>query len=65
MYFMYIIHNYDLYFSDDLTQMVANFLIENPWVLKLGSITLGVLIIVTVVSKLRRLAEVPQQKKDK
>ncbi|XP_011498107.1 PREDICTED: uncharacterized protein LOC105362367 [Ceratosolen solmsi marchali] len=49
---------------DDLTQMIAHFLIENPWILKLGSITVGVLIIVTVASKLRRKAEVPQQKKD-
>ena len=44
--------------------MIANFLRENPWVMKLGSITVGVLVIVTVASKLRRKAE-STQKKDK
>ncbi|KAJ8681862.1 hypothetical protein QAD02_017654 [Eretmocerus hayati] len=48
---------------DDFTQMIANFLLENPWVMKLGSITVGVLVIVTVTSKLRKKAEAPSKKK--
>jgi len=47
---------------DDLTQMCANFLRENPWVMKLGSIIICVLLIVSVASKLRRKAET--QKKE-
>lgn len=44
--------------------MVANTLKDNPWIMKLGSITVGVFVIVTVASKLRKKAEAPQ-KKDK
>ncbi|XP_033215332.1 protein disulfide-isomerase A4 [Belonocnema kinseyi] len=47
---------------DDLTQMIANALRENPWIMKLGSITIGVVVIVSVASKLRRKSEVPQKK---
>ncbi|XP_043478524.1 protein disulfide-isomerase A4 [Leptopilina heterotoma] len=47
---------------DDFTQMIANALRENPWIMKLGSITIGVVVIVSVASKLRRKAEVPQKK---
>lgn len=39
---------------DDLTLMIANFLRENPWVFKLGSIVLAVIIIITVISKLMK-----------
>ncbi|XP_058791130.1 protein disulfide-isomerase A4 [Phymastichus coffea] len=49
---------------DDLVQMTVNFLKDNPWVMKLGSITIGVLVIVTVASKLRKKTEV-SHKKDK
>ncbi|XP_043266384.1 protein disulfide-isomerase A4 [Venturia canescens] len=49
---------------DDLTQMCVNFLRENPWVMKLGSILICVLVIVSVVSKLRRKAEAAPLKKD-
>lgn len=45
--------------------MTVNFLKDNPWVMKLGSISVGVLVIVTVASKLRRKAEVVSHKKDK
>ncbi|XP_006615349.1 thioredoxin domain-containing protein [Apis laboriosa] len=47
---------------DDLVQMIANFLRENPWIMKLGSITIGVFIIISVASKFRRKTEVPQKK---
>lgn len=51
-----------VHFSDDLTLLIANFLRENPWVMKLGSITIGVLVIVSVASKLRRKSEIPTKK---
>ena len=44
--------------------MIVNFLKENPWLMKLTSITIGVLVIVTAASKLRRKTEAPV-KKDK
>ncbi|XP_017753928.1 PREDICTED: thioredoxin domain-containing protein isoform X2 [Eufriesea mexicana] len=47
---------------DDLVQMIANFLHENPWVMKLGSITTGVFIIISVASKFRRKTEMAQKK---
>ncbi|XP_014203725.1 uncharacterized protein LOC106636014 [Copidosoma floridanum] len=47
---------------DDLIQRIVNFLKENPWVMKLTSISIGVLVIVSVVSKLRKKTEVPQKK---
>ncbi|XP_035743682.1 uncharacterized protein LOC118451354 [Vespa mandarinia] len=47
---------------DDLTQKIADFLRENPWVMKIGSITIGVLVIVSVASKLRHKTDVPQKK---
>ncbi|XP_001605564.1 uncharacterized protein LOC100121961 [Nasonia vitripennis] len=47
---------------DDFTQMIAHTLKDNPWIMKLGSITVGVLVIVTVASKLRKKAEAPQKK---
>ncbi|CAL7939191.1 unnamed protein product [Xylocopa violacea] len=47
---------------DDLVQMSADFLRENPWVTKLGSITIGVLIIISVASKFRRKTETAQKK---
>ncbi|XP_012289040.1 thioredoxin domain-containing protein [Orussus abietinus] len=50
---------------DDFTQIIANFLRDNPWVMKLGSITIGVFVIVSVASKLRRKSEPSQQKKEK
>ncbi|XP_011301871.1 thioredoxin domain-containing protein [Fopius arisanus] len=50
---------------DDLTQMIANFLRENPWIMKLASIIMGVMIIVSVASKLRKKSETPEKKKEK
>lgn len=50
---------------DDLTQMIANFLRENPWIMKLTSIIMGVMIIVSVASKLRKKSETPEKKKEK
>lgn len=47
---------------DDFVLMIANFLRDNPWVMKLGSITIGVLIIISVVTKFRRKSETPQKK---
>ncbi|XP_015608228.1 thioredoxin domain-containing protein [Cephus cinctus] len=47
---------------DDVTQMIANFLHENPWVMKLGSISIGVLVIVSVASKLRGKSETSRKK---
>ncbi|KOC70315.1 Thioredoxin domain-containing protein [Habropoda laboriosa] len=47
---------------DDLVQMIANFLRENPWVMKLGSMTIGVFIIISVASKFRRKTEVALKK---
>ncbi|KAK1130424.1 hypothetical protein K0M31_018555 [Melipona bicolor] len=47
---------------DDLVQMIANFLRENPWIMKLGSITIGVFIIISVASKFRRKTEMAQKK---
>ncbi|XP_015115004.1 protein disulfide-isomerase A4 [Diachasma alloeum] len=47
---------------DDLTQMIANFLRENPWIMKLASIIMGVMIIVSVASKLRKKSETPEKK---
>ncbi|XP_076173024.1 thioredoxin domain-containing protein [Ptiloglossa arizonensis] len=45
---------------DDLVQMIANFLCENPWVLKLGTISICVFIIISVASRFKRKT----QKKD-
>lgn len=42
--------------------MIANCLRENPWIMKLGSITIGVFIIISVASKFRRKTEIPQKK---
>lgn len=53
---------YFFIFSDDLTQMIANFLRENPWIMKLASIIMGVMIIVSVASKLRKKSETPEKK---
>lgn len=47
---------------DDLVQMIANFLRDNPWIMKLGSISIGVLIVISVASKFRRKVEEPQKK---
>ncbi|XP_043250046.1 thioredoxin domain-containing protein [Colletes gigas] len=47
---------------DDLVQMIANFLHEKPWVLKLGSITIGVFIIISVASRFRRKIQTSQKK---
>ncbi|XP_012141214.1 thioredoxin domain-containing protein [Megachile rotundata] len=47
---------------DDFVQTIANFLRENPWVMKLGSITIGVFIILSVASKFRRKSDMPQKK---
>ncbi|XP_076761955.1 protein disulfide-isomerase A4 [Xylocopa sonorina] len=47
---------------DDVVQISADFLRENPWVMKLGSITIGVLIIISVASKFRRKTETAQKK---
>lgn len=47
---------------DDITQKIADFLRENPWIMKIGSITIGVLIIVSVASKIKYKTDVPQKK---
>ena len=47
---------------DDFVQMIVNVLRENPWIMKLGSISIGVFIIISVASKFRRKTEVPQKK---
>ncbi|XP_032691064.1 uncharacterized protein LOC116853877 [Odontomachus brunneus] len=47
---------------DNLTQVIANFLLDNPWVLKLGSICIGVIVVITVASKFRQKPEAPQKK---
>ncbi|CAK9823382.1 Thioredoxin domain-containing protein [Anthophora retusa] len=47
---------------DDLIQMIVNVLRENPWVMKLGSMTIGVIIIISVASKFRRKVEVAVKK---
>ncbi|XP_031839074.1 protein disulfide-isomerase A4 [Nomia melanderi] len=47
---------------DDFVQTIANGLRDNPWIMKLGSITIGVLIIISVASKFRRKPEMPQKK---
>ncbi|XP_020284633.1 thioredoxin domain-containing protein isoform X2 [Pseudomyrmex gracilis] len=49
---------------DDLTQRIANFIRDNPWILKLSSICIGILVVITAVSKLKQKPETPQ-KKDK
>ncbi|CAD6235652.1 GSCOCG00007952001-RA-CDS [Cotesia congregata] len=48
---------------DDLTLMIANTLRENPWIMKLGSMIICILVIVSVVSKLRNKTETPATKK--
>ncbi|XP_033329597.1 protein disulfide-isomerase A4 [Megalopta genalis] len=47
---------------DDFVQMIANALRDNPWIMKLGSITIGVFIIISIASKFRRKPEEPQKK---
>ncbi|KZC07712.1 PREDICTED: uncharacterized protein LOC107185988 [Dufourea novaeangliae] len=47
---------------DDFVQMIANALRENPWIMKLGSITIGVFIIISVASQFRRKTDMPQKK---
>ncbi|XP_076294295.1 thioredoxin domain-containing protein [Lasioglossum baleicum] len=47
---------------DDLVEMIANTLRDNPWIMKLGSITIGVFIIISIASKFRRKPEEPQKK---
>lgn len=47
---------------DDFVQMIANTLRDNPWIMKLGSITIGVLIIISMASKFRRKTETSQKK---
>lgn len=47
---------------DDFVQMIANFLREYPWIMKLGSITIGVIIIISVASKFRRKTDTSQKK---
>ncbi|KAK0161432.1 hypothetical protein PV327_009903 [Microctonus hyperodae] len=49
---------------DDLVLMCANFLQENPWIMKLARIIICVMVIITVVSKFRRKTKAPE-KKDK
>lgn len=49
-------------FSDDFTLMIANFLRDNPWILKLSSICIGILVVITAVSKFRQKPETPQKK---
>ncbi|XP_076249614.1 thioredoxin domain-containing protein isoform X2 [Calliopsis andreniformis] len=46
---------------DDFVQIIVNVLRENPWVMKLGSITIGVLIIISIASKFKRKTEMPQK----
>lgn len=48
--------------SDNFTQMIANFLRDNPWILKLGSICIGILVVITAVSKFKHKPETPQKK---
>ena len=50
------------YSLDDFVQTIANFLRKNPWMMKLGSITIGVFIIISVASKFRRKTELSQKK---
>lgn len=47
---------------DDFTLMIANFLRDNPWILKLSSICIGILVVITAVSKFRQKPETPQKK---
>ncbi|XP_014234790.1 uncharacterized protein LOC106657677 [Trichogramma pretiosum] len=48
---------------DDLVQLSVNFLKENPWVVKLGSMVVGVMVVVSGIVKLRKKTEI-QQKMD-
>ncbi|XP_008560921.1 protein disulfide-isomerase A4 [Microplitis demolitor] len=50
---------------DDLTLMIADTLRENPWIMKLGSMIICIMVIVSVASKLRNKNEVADKKKDK
>lgn len=42
--------------------MTVNLLRENPWIMKLGSISIGVFIIISVASAFRRKTELAQKK---
>ncbi|KAG7197694.1 hypothetical protein KM043_014455 [Ampulex compressa] len=46
---------------DDLVQMSVNILRDNPWIMKLGSISIVVLVIISVASKLRHKSEAAQK----
>lgn len=45
--------------------MIADTLRENPWIMKLGSMIICIMVIVSVASKLRNKNEVADKKKDK
>ncbi|GAB1859918.1 Thioredoxin domain-containing protein [Camponotus japonicus] len=47
---------------DNFTQMIANLLHDNPWILKLTSICIGILVVITAVSKFKHKPETPQKK---
>jgi len=42
--------------------MIANLLHDNPWILKLTSICIGILVVITAVSKFKHKPETPQKK---
>ncbi|TGZ46521.1 uncharacterized protein LOC112456874 [Temnothorax curvispinosus] len=51
-------------FFDEYTKIILNFLYENPWILKLTSICIGVLVIVLAAIKCMQSDETPEEKED-
>jgi len=53
-----------LFFSDEYTKIIITFLYDNPWILKLTSICIGVLVIVLATIKCMQSDEIPEDKED-
>jgi len=56
--------NISLFFSDEYTKIILTFLYDNPWILKLTSICIGVLVIVLATIKCMQSDEIPEDKED-
>lgn len=55
---------YHCFSSDEYTKIIIAFLSANPWVLKLTSICIGVLVIVLATIKCIQRDEAPADKED-
>lgn len=55
---------YHIVSSDEYTKIIIAFLYNNPWMLKLTSICIGVLVIVVATIKCMQSDETPEEKED-